>query len=182
MKPAGLKWTKTASAVRRWSERKKTRVQLNSRYFTVLALLSGSASTAAELDPLDSSSLILSFPCLNRTPTAASQLLYSVKQLADRWALPGFLLQSSAHIYEVPPKSVRCSRGPTFIKHPRIVVLVARDISRSPDLLVVTVKHLINGSHLLTDCEWGQSLQLCRCSCLWLQSLQLMWHGSLLLS
>ena len=72
--------------------------------------------------------------------------------------------------------------GPTFIKHPRIVVLVARDISRSPDLLVVTVKHLINGSHLLTDCEWGQSLQLCRCSCLWLQSLQLMWHGSLLLS
>lgn len=61
-----------------------TQVQLNSVRFSVLAALSGSASTAAELDQLDSSSLILSFPCLKRTPTAALQLLHSVKQLSDR--------------------------------------------------------------------------------------------------
>ncbi len=65
-----------------WGE-KKTQVQLNSEYFSVLAAFSGSASTAAALDQLDSGSLILSFPCLKRTPTAASQLLHSVKQLSD---------------------------------------------------------------------------------------------------
>lgn len=124
----------------------------------MLAAFSGSASTAAALDQLDSSSLILSFPCLKRTPTAASQLLHSVKQLSDRWAQPGFQLQSRAHIYEGPPKSACCSRtywhgGPAFIKPPRIVVLMAGDVSRSPAQLVITVKHLIDGSQFV-DWLW----------------------------
>lgn len=58
-------------------------IHLNSEYFSVLAAHSGLASTAAELDPLDASSLLLSLPCLKRTPTAASQLLHSVKQLSN---------------------------------------------------------------------------------------------------
>lgn len=147
---------------------KKTPVQLNSENFSVLAAHSGSASTAAELDALDSGSLILSFPFLNRTPTAASQLLHSIKQLSDRWVQPGFRLQSIAHIYEVPPKSACCSR--TFTKCPRIVVLMAGDVSRSHAQLVFAVKAWLMDHSLLTDCERGQSLQLCLCSCLWTHS------------
>lgn len=78
------------SAVCRWSGGE---ICLNS-VDSLLAALSGSASTAAELEPLDSRSLLLSLPFLKGTPTAASQLLHSVKLLPDCWAQPGFQLQS----------------------------------------------------------------------------------------
>lgn len=59
-----------------------------------------------DLDSLVLSSTLISL----RTPTAASQLLHSVKQLCDRSAQPGAQLQSTAHIYTVPPKSDCCCR------------------------------------------------------------------------
>lgn len=49
--------------------------------------------------------------------------------------------------------------GPTFIKPPRIVVLMAGDVSRSPATWLMDLS-------VLTDCEWGQSLRLFSCSCL----------------
>lgn len=130
-----------------WEEQLKTEVQLKS-ILSVLAALSELASTAAELDQSDSSSIILSFPCLKRTPTSASQLLHPVKQLCCCWAQSGFQLQST-----IIPYSPQCSlsktqscRGPIFIQGVVMVTPVVRPVTRCPAPILFTVKRVMQHS------------------------------------
>lgn len=90
-----------------------------------------------------------SFPCVKRTPNAASQLFHSVKQLSHCWGRPGFQLQSEAHIYEFLQK-VHAAQGLTdasahIHQTSQNSNADGRDISRSPVLLVLSVKCLIDG-------------------------------------
>lgn len=105
---------RSTSAVCRWSDGRcggSGGVQLNAEFFSVLALLSGSASTAAELDQLESSSLILSFPCLKRTfCISVITFTQAAVQLLGVSNLP-----SGAHIYKGLPKKLHAAQGLTDV-------------------------------------------------------------------